>query len=146
MKRIFTLAFLVLWSLPLQAQQPFDPTLAAVRIKSHGASATIIATTEGRSWILGCAHMLTDGNGNPLMAPPSYIEPGHARDSQVIKILNPPQRFPTANTAVRYQTGAVHPLDVGGTELTIDEYYRITLNIDMGGQFFFRENRPAGGI
>ena len=61
-------------------------------------------------------------------------------------VVGPPQRFPTANTAVRYQTGAVHPLDVGGTELTIDEYYRITLNIDMGGQFFFRENRPAGGI
>ncbi len=42
-----------------------DPSLAVVRIKSHGASATIIATTEGRSWILGCAHMLTDDWGRP---------------------------------------------------------------------------------
>jgi len=45
-----------------------DPALASVRIKSHGASATVIATTEGRSWILGCAHMLTDDNGNPSAA------------------------------------------------------------------------------
>ena len=34
-----------------------DPSLAVVRIKSHGASGTIIATTEGKSWILSCAHM-----------------------------------------------------------------------------------------
>lgn len=42
-----------------------DPSLASVRIKSHGASGTIIATQEGRSWILGCAHMLEDGKGRP---------------------------------------------------------------------------------
>jgi hypothetical protein len=45
-----------------------DPALATVRIKSHGASATVIATTHGRSWILGCAHMLTDGDGKPSAA------------------------------------------------------------------------------
>jgi hypothetical protein len=74
----------------------------------------------------------------------SYFEPGKARDSQVVKMLNPPQRFPSVNANVRYQTGAVHPLDVGGTaELTLDEYYQLILNIDMGGQFYFRENRPG---
>jgi hypothetical protein len=34
-----------------------DPSLAVVRIKSHGASGTIIATAPGKSWILSCAHM-----------------------------------------------------------------------------------------
>jgi hypothetical protein len=43
---------------PLQALEPAcDPALAVVRIKSHGASGSIIATTEGRSWILSCCHM-----------------------------------------------------------------------------------------
>lgn len=49
------------------AQQPaqtFDPTCAMVRIQSHGASATAIATTANKTWILGCAHMLMDKSGN----------------------------------------------------------------------------------
>ncbi len=39
------------------ARAQTDPTLAVVRIKSHGASATVIATEPGRSWVLGCCHM-----------------------------------------------------------------------------------------
>ncbi len=30
-------------------------------------------------------------------------------------------------------------------ELTADEYYLLILNIDMGGQFFFRENLNTAG-
>jgi hypothetical protein len=53
----------------VRAQAPVsDPALATVRIKSHGASATIIATSPGRSWILGCAHMLMDKKGRPSQA------------------------------------------------------------------------------
>src|SRR6516225_9016599 len=66
MKRVFTLAILLLSSPFALALDPAaDPALATVRIKSHGASGTIIATTEGRSWLLGCAHMFTDAIGNP---------------------------------------------------------------------------------
>jgi len=61
--------------------------------------------------------------------------------SDIIKRLNPPQRFPTVDTNVRRFNGAIHPLDVGGTELTPDEYYLLALSIDMGGQFFSRENK-----
>lgn len=32
------------------------PQHACVRMTSHGASATCIAATDGRSWLLGCAH------------------------------------------------------------------------------------------
>jgi hypothetical protein len=67
MKRIFPLVFLVVWGLPLQAQQPFDATLAAVRIKSHGASGTVIGTTKGKTWILSCCHMFM-GHGDQLDA------------------------------------------------------------------------------
>jgi Hydrazine synthase alpha subunit middle domain len=81
---------------------------------------------------------------------PSYVTPGSAKGSLLVKKLNPPQRFKALNTAVRAFPGASHPADVGGTELTADEYYRIILNIDMGAQFFFRENKsgaraPTGG-
>jgi hypothetical protein len=75
----------------------------------------------------------------------AYAVPASARDSDVIKMLNPPQRYPTVDPAQRAFAGQpIHPLDVGGQELTADEYRRLILNIDMGGQFYFRENRPGG--
>ncbi|MFO0966846.1 MAG: trypsin-like peptidase domain-containing protein [Gemmataceae bacterium] len=77
MKRLLTTLLLVpvLFSaLALTAQEPppqpplppsLDPAAAVVRIKSHGASATIIGTTKDKSYILGCAHMLEDASGKP---------------------------------------------------------------------------------
>ncbi len=70
-----------------------------------------------------------------------FMTPGSAKDSLLVKKLNPPQRFPEANPQVRAFPGPSHPADVGGQDLTPDEYYRLILNIDMGGQFFFRENK-----
>lgn len=70
-----------------------------------------------------------------------HMKPGEARASSIIKKLNPPQRFPDINPGVRAFDTPPHPADVGGVELTPDEYYRLLLNIDMGGQFFFRENK-----
>jgi hypothetical protein len=70
-----------------------------------------------------------------------FITPGSALKSDVIKKLNPPQRFPEMNTGVRAFPGPNHPVDVGGQELTPDEYYLLILNIDMGAQFYFRENK-----
>jgi hypothetical protein len=82
--------------------------------------------------------------GGPMAQMPSYVRPGSAKDSLLIKKLNPPQRWKTLDPTVRAFPGAAHPADVGGTELTADEYYRIILNIDMGGQYFFRENKAGG--
>jgi hypothetical protein len=74
----------------------------------------------------------------------TYITPGSAVQSDVIKRVNPPQRFPTVDTSVRAFSGMpVHPADVGGTALTPDEYYLLVLNIDMGAQYYFRENKGA---
>jgi len=42
--------------------------------------------------------------------------------------------------------GAIsHAADKGYPELTADEHYLLILNIDMGGQFFFRENLNTAG-
>jgi hypothetical protein len=75
-----------------------------------------------------------------------YASPGSAKDSDVIQRLNPPQRFPEVSTATRaFPQRAVHPVDKGGIELTADEYYLLILNLDMGGQFYFRENLDGAG-
>jgi hypothetical protein len=79
-------------------------------------------------------------NGMPMQ---SFVTPGEARSSLVVKKLNPPQRFPAIDPAVRAFPGPTHPADVGGTELTPDEYYLLILNIDMGAQYFFRENKAS---
>jgi hypothetical protein len=74
----------------------------------------------------------------------TYITPGSAVKSDVIKKLNPPQRFPQIDPATRAFPGApVHPTELGGTALTPDEYYLLILNIDMGAQYYFRENKGA---
>jgi hypothetical protein len=70
-----------------------------------------------------------------------FIAPGSAADSDVVKKLNPPQRFPTVDADVRAFPGPQHPADVGGEALTADEYYLLILNIDMGAQYYFRENK-----
>lgn len=44
------------------------PALAEVRIGSHGASGTVIATMPGRSWILSCGHAFTDNQERPSSA------------------------------------------------------------------------------
>jgi Hydrazine synthase alpha subunit middle domain len=75
-----------------------------------------------------------------------YVSPGSAKDSKIIQMLNPPQRFPAVDLTTRaFASGGVHPTDVGHPEweLTPDEYYRMILNIDMGGQFYFRENKDT---
>jgi hypothetical protein len=84
----------------------------------------------------------------------TYVEPGSARGSDVIRRLNPPARFPAVDLNDR-AFGAMpqHPADVGtyngvdGTrpefQLTPDEYYLLILMADNGGQYYAREN--AGG-
>ena len=86
------------------------------------------------------------GDDNVTITPPdgefAFAKPADAAHSDVIKRLNPVQQFPAVDPAIRFVTGgAVHPTDMGGTELTPDEYYLLGLSIDMGGQFFSRENK-----
>jgi len=100
--------------------------------------------------LMGLGEILSDADVTYTPAPPKqYIEPVSAMNSLVIKMLNPMQRFPTVNTSARafsdrsVTNGAIsHAADKGFPELTADEMYLLILNIDMGGQFFFRENLP----
>ena len=88
--------------------------------------------------------------------PNGYVAAGSARDSTVIQMLNPMQRFPGVDNNVRAMTKipaaaktctaagttpCVHPTEVGGTGFDAEEMYRLILSIDMGGQYFSRENK-----
>jgi hypothetical protein len=71
----------------------------------------------------------------------AYVTPGAAHNSDVIQRMNPPARYPAVNTSDRAFAGKpIHPADVGGQELTPDEYYLMILMADNGGQFYTREN------
>jgi hypothetical protein len=108
--------------------------------------------------LLGLGEILGDDVVSITGTPPNYVVPAAAEASPLMMLLNPPQRFPAVDKSVRAFgsaafsmnvggtpmsfPGTPHPVDVGGTELTPDEYYLLILNIDMGGQFYFRENLP----
>lgn len=72
----------------------------------------------------------------------TYVEPGSAKDSKLLQILNPPQQFPTQNLGRRAFPTMPHTTAVGAPELTADEYYLMVLMADNGGQFYSRENAP----
>ena len=84
-------------------------------------------------------NMVTVQGGGEI--PPAFVVPGQARGSAVIRKLNPPQRFPTVDMTARAFPGPSHPAELGEPELTADELYLLILNIDMGAQYMFRENR-----
>jgi len=102
--------------------------------------------------LMGLGEILSDADVTYIPAPPKqYVEPASAMNSLVVKMMNPVQRFPVSTTvrafADRSMTnGALsHAADKGYPELTADEHYLLILNIDMGGQFFFRENLNTAG-
>jgi hypothetical protein len=85
-----------------------------------------------------------------------YVEPGNASASDVIKRLNPPARYPQVDLTNRAFSGMpIHPAEIASYNghsgadpkyvLTPDEYFVLMLNIDDGGQYYFRENKPAPG-
>jgi hypothetical protein len=69
--------------------------------------------------------------------------PEDARESDVIRRLNPTKLFPQPDTSVRAFTGVnPHSAEQGFTELTPTEFYKMILVTDMGVNFYARENNP----
>jgi hypothetical protein len=96
--------------------------------------------------LMGLGEILGDDVVQITGTPPDYVNPAAAETSKLMtEHLNPPQRYPLYVTTRLVPGLAVHPVDVGGTELTPDEYYLLELNIDMGAQYFFRENLDEAG-
>jgi hypothetical protein len=107
--------------------------------KMTGAYTASYISIMGLGEIIGDDVVKITGDYNQY----GYVSAGSAKDSLLIKKLNPPQRFPVVDMNVRAFGTATHAATVGYPELTADEYYRLILNIDMGGQFYFRENKDT---
>jgi len=119
-----------------------QPLVVTVGEKMTGAYTASYISVMGLGELLGDDVVSITGGDNQY----GYVSPGSAKDSKIIQKLNPPQRFPAVDATVRaFGAGGIHPNDVGHPEweLTPEEYYRFVLNVDMGGQFYFRENRDA---
>ena len=111
--------------------------------KMTGAYTASYISVMGLGEILGDDVVTITGTG--AYAQYGFVSPASAKDSAIIKKLNPTQRFPAIDTSMHAFATTPHMTDVGHPEweLTPDEYYRLILNIDMGGQFYFRENRDS---
>jgi hypothetical protein len=74
----------------------------------------------------------------------SYMNPQDARNSDLIKLVNPTQLFPTIDTNVRAFDTTPHSAKgyKSARELTPTEFYKLILAVDMGGNFYARENNP----
>jgi hypothetical protein len=74
-----------------------------------------------------------------------YVEPGNARESALIRKLNPVRQFPAQDPSQRAFPTAQYPPHAAsvGAELTADEYYLLVLMADNGGQYYARENAPG---
>ena len=109
--------------------------------KMTGAYTASYISVMGLGEILGDDVVKITGDYNQY----GYVSAGSAKDSMIIKMLNPPQRFPAIDTSVRAFPTNPHMTEVGHPEweLTADEFYRFILNIDMGGQYYFRENKDS---
>jgi hypothetical protein len=72
-----------------------------------------------------------------------YAAPENARDSIIIKMLNPKKQFPAQTNERAFATNP-HMAEQGQSgDLTADEFYQLILNIDMGVNFYARENNPG---
>jgi hypothetical protein len=70
-----------------------------------------------------------------------YLDPQNSAGSFAIQKLNPPQQFPVQDLGNRrFKDTTPHMQEVGGTELTPDEFYALILAADSGGNFYSREN------
>ena len=114
--------------------------------------------------VMGLGEIIGENVVTTTGTPFQFGRAQNAAGSCIIQLLNPPQRFPEINTAVRRYAaggenlckdflpggehiGKVHALEKGVADLTPDEHYILGLSLDMGGQFFSRENKdlPMSG-
>jgi len=94
------------------------------------------AIDMGNLMVTGTLPCKTVG-GQPTL---QCMEPQNARDSHVIRLVNPTQLFPTPTGTRAFATT---PHSSGKyTELTSTEFYKLILAADMGVNYYARENNP----
>jgi hypothetical protein len=74
-----------------------------------------------------------------------YTRALDARGSEVMKMLNPTQLFPVDATKRAFST-VPHLVAEGRADLTPQEFYTLILAIDMGMNFYSRENNTHSAV
>jgi hypothetical protein len=125
----------LIWTLNLSA----DPLPANFAIAAGGGaySASYFSMAGPDMEALERGHLMVVGQVK------KYMEPLDARNSAVIKLLNPTQVFPTENPSVHAFNTVPHLQAKGRPELSPRDNYILTLGADMGVNFFARENNPG---
>jgi hypothetical protein len=103
--------------------------------------------------LMGLGEILSDADVTYIPAPPKqYVEAGSAMNSLVVADAEPDAALPVGQHQRSRLCGSQRDTARSATpptraiaELTADEMYLLILNIDMGGQFFFRENLNSAG-
>jgi hypothetical protein len=111
--------------------------------------------------LMGLGELLGDDVVQITGTPPNYVVAAGAEASSLMYLLNPPQRYPVDTNTRAFPasffnppqmigdfsdtTGTPHLIEQGQPDMTPDEYYLLELNIDMGGEYFFRENLDEAG-
>jgi hypothetical protein len=115
------------------------PVPAALSVASGGA------TYSASYFSMAGPDMEAIEEGNLILGPgfKVYMNPMEARDSEVIKKLNPFQIFPTEDTTKRAFATQSHLQAQGRPELNAQEFYTLILAADMGVLYYSRENLPA---
>jgi hypothetical protein len=100
------------------------------------------ALEMGDLMVVGTLPCTTVG-GQPTMA---CMEPQNARNSPVIRKLNPTQMFPSPSGTRAFSTTPHSSVGYpSGRELTATEFYKLILAADMGVNYYARENNPMMG-
>lgn len=142
----------------VKAQEKFDPSLAVVRIKSHGASGTVIWSRQGKSYILSCAHMFDtpaslkrplriDGPVQPkaprVLVKPKVLAVDFTLDLSLIELPNGP--FYTVPVApAGYQPGT-QLLSIGYDNMSWPVTRRIATFLNTGPTTTYTRERPWHG-
>jgi hypothetical protein len=163
--RIGVLLFWIL-AVVVRADGPAaDPAQAMVRIKSHGASATVITTTHGKSWLLGCAHMFLDNQDRPSPAlrakrlaldgppqpqavfsgtrPARLLAYDHELDLSLIELDNGPFAF--VPVAPRGHRPSKHLLSLGYDEMRWPVTHKAATLLGSKGNTTYTQERPWHG-
>ncbi len=121
------------WTFDLRGQ-PVDISVGKLMIDGYSASYLSLVGPDPEA--IEKADVMISGDFK------IYLRPTDAKNSAVVKLLNPVQQFPAVNNGVRAFATAPHSASKGFTELTSDEFYRLILSADMGANFYSRENNP----
>ena len=116
--------------------RPSPSTCASSRCRSWSASGSDYDYPASYVSLMGLEMELGENQVEIQVAGggqmPSYVTPGSALTVAADQEAEPAPALPRGEPGRARLPGATHPADVGGQELTPDEYYRLILNIDMG--------------